>query len=201
MMSTGPRPCSSLEAVARVNAMVGQGEYIYGTGDYRPRGGVDVPWTSKGGKLGSDCAGLAICYAYMLRRNRPGFARGSHPVIPYDIDDDINCNSALEDALGHRELFEPITTPALGCLLVYPTFRIAGRESPFIGHVGIVVSLARCLEWNPLDPDYSLLDVVQCRGPNGRSPGVVRTDGSLWDHHDERWPKIEHRTTMLRATA
>jgi hypothetical protein len=42
---------------------------------------------------------------------------------------------------------------------------------------------------------------VQCRGPNGKRPGIVATDGSIWDHHDALWPKPEHRSVLLRMVA
>ena len=201
-----PRPCSALEARERLLSLVGQGTYVYGTGDYRPKviGGklVDKPWTThESGLVGSDCAGVAICWAYMLRRHRPGFARG-RAVGFDDVDDDINCNSAIEDALTARELFEVVTTPAIGVILAYPSFSIKdadGEVHQFIGHCAGVVSIDRCLEWNPLEPDYSLLDIVQCRGGTGRKPGVIRSDASLFDHHDAKWSQPARRTVMLRA--
>lgn len=194
-----PRPCSAAEAVDRALRMVGHGTYVLGTGDYHPviAGGtlIDIPWTERDGEIGSDCAGLAISYAYMLKRHRVGFNQGPWA----SVEDDINCNSAIEDADHNRELFERVHRPELGVLLTYPTIRLAGHPHPFIGHVGIVVGVSRCLEWDEGSPDYSLLDVVQCCGPQGRTPGVIRSDGSIWAHHDHLWPKPEHRTAMLRA--
>lgn len=188
----GLTPCSVDEAIHRALSMVGQGMYVYGTGDYRP-GKADLPWTTRSGRTGSDCAGLAICYAYRLVRHRPGFNEGSWATIA----DDINCNSAIEDASHKRELFERIDRPELGCLLTYPTYIAHGKQ--FIGHVVIVVGTSRCIEWDAADPAYHLLDVVNCYGPTGRKPGVMRTDGSGFDRHDDVWPKPEHRTVMLRV--
>ena len=48
-------------------------------------------------------------------------------------------------------------------------------------------------------PVTTLLGVVQCRGPNGRRPGIIATDGSIWSHHDAQWPRPEHRTGILRV--
>jgi hypothetical protein len=175
------------------------GVYELGTGDYRPRviDGrlIDVPWTENGGPLGSDCAGFAISWCYKLRRHRPGFNVGAWS----SVSDDLNCNSAIEDADHEGDLFERVTTPAPGVLLVYPTIRLVGHPNPWIGHVAIVTSVVRCREWDNERPDYSLLDVAQCCGPNGRGPAVIASDGSIWNHHDHTWPKPEHRTVMLRV--
>lgn len=193
---TGPRPCSADEAVARALSLVGKGgQYILGTGDWRPTSPTapDVPWTTRDGQVGSDCAGFAISWCYKLPRHRPGYNHGPWATV----EDDLNSNSALEDAQHGRELFELVTTPAPGVLLLYPTFRLQGHT--FIGHVGIVTSVKRCAEWDFDHPPYRLLDVAQCKGPNGRKPAVVATDGSLWEHHDSLWPKGQRRTWMVRA--
>lgn len=209
---SGARPCSAAEAVQRALSLVGKGgQYILGTGDYRPKfvGGklIDVPWTEHGEThdIGSDCAGFALSWCYKLRRHRPGFASGRVPPEyrdQSDVDDDINCNSAIEDALTKRELFMVTDTPSPGTLLVYPTLRIRGKDGElhtFIGHAGIVTSCKRVSRWDFEHPQYELLDVAQCKGPNRRQPAVIATDGSVWSHHDAIWPKPAHRTMMLIA--
>ncbi len=181
------RPCSAVEAVARAVSMINHGTYVYGTGDFQQHGTVDEPWTQRqDGMIGSDCAGLAICYAYKLTRHRPGFNVGPWA----SVSDDINCNSAIEDADHHKELFERITVPEVGALLTYPTFRSGGKQ--FIGHVAIVVGVRGTC-------NYSQLDVVQCCGPTGRKPGVLATDGHHWDIHDSIWPKPQHRSVLLQV--
>ena len=184
MANTGPRPLhDAATAVALARGAVGTGVYQLGTGD------MDM---TSGGP--SDCFGFAYCWCYGVLRHRQGFNRGPWATV----EDDLNCNSAIEDAAHAGELFEQVFTPAPGILLAYPTIYLKGHP-PFIGHIGIVVSVQRCLEWDHGRPSYSLLDVVQCHGPNGRRPGIVASDGSVWDHHDAQWPKPEHRTKMLRA--
>lgn len=207
---TEPRPCSPLEAVERAKRIAGKGgQYILGTGDYRPHTiagkSIDLPWTSRDGRVGSDCAGFAICWCYRLQRHRPGFASGRVPREYWDqsdVDDDINCNSLIEDSLTTRDICCVVESglPQLGDLLVYPTLRLAGHPKPFIGHVGIVVGCARLVgsAWTWQHPAFHLLDVAQCRGPDERSPAVVLTDGSLWDRRNEDWPKPAHRTVVLR---
>lgn len=199
-----PRPCTASEAVARALSIVNRGgAYQLGTGDYEPAviAGklVDRPWTSKGDVVGSDCAGFAISWCYKLKRHRPGYNNGPWA----SVSDDLNCNSALEDAQHQQDLFELVTNrPQPGDLLVYPTFRITdknGNELTFIGHVCIVTSAGRVTTWDASRPAYEMLDVAQCKGPNGRSPGVVATDGSIWSHHDGIWPKPEHKTHVIRA--
>ncbi len=187
------RPCSPAEAIQRALSIVGHGgQYWLGTGDWKPNA-TDVPWTTNNGGTGSDCAGFAISWCYKLTRHRPGFNVGSWS----SCSDDLNCNSAIEDAEHAHELFEIADRPMAGDLLTYPTIYLQGHQ--FVGHVGMVVAVTRCAEWDPATPQYHLLDVAQCCGPNGRQPAVLRTDGSVWDRHDHNWPKPEHRTRVLRA--
>lgn len=199
---TEPRPASATEAVQRALTLVnGLGAYELGTGDYRPTTVgtrlIDVPWTERerDHKIGSDCAGFAISWCYKLRRHRPSYNRGG----AFDVEDDINVNSAIGDATSKSpDLFELATgAPRAGDLLCYPSFRFAGQ--PFVGHVGIVIGTARAPRWDPAGPRYDLLDVAQCRGPDGRTPAVLWTDGSIWLHHREVWPKPEHTVYMLRV--
>lgn len=182
----GQRPRSAAEAVAIARDLVGQMTYWLGTGDCD---------TANWGR--SDCAGFAICRCYGLRRHRPGFNVGPWA----SVSDDLNCNSAIEDADHARELFEHVTSgpPQLGDLLCYPTFHLPGHPKPWIGHVAIVVGLERLLEWDWARPTWSYLDVVQCAGPNGRTPGVIATTASHWDDHDRTWPKPEHRSSLIRV--
>lgn len=183
-MTTGPRPTRTADqAVVHARLMVGHGVYQLGTGDITSQ--ADEP---------RDCFGFAYNECYGVKRHRPGFNHGPWATV----EDDLNCNSAIEDADHAEELFERIFTPFPGALLVYPTIRLAGHPQPFIGHVGIVVGVSRCREWDHDNPQYALLDVVQCHGPNGRKPGIVATDGSVWDAHTRNWPKPEHRSVMLR---
>lgn len=185
MTSTGPRPLfSAAQAIAQARALVGRGVYTLGTGDIDTKN--DEP---------RDCFGFAVCEVYGIKRHRPGFNEGSWATVS----DDLNTNSAIEDADHAHELFERVFTPTPGVLLSYPTIRLKGHAVPFIGHIGIVVGVSRCLEWDHDRPDYSLLDIVQCRGGNGRRPGIIASDGSVWSHHDSIWPKPEHRTVMLRV--
>jgi hypothetical protein len=172
------------------------GEYEMGGGDYRPSGGIDLPWTrNEAGRFVSDCSGFAISWCYMLRRHRPGFNRGWWS----SVSDDVNPNSAIEDADHKSELFQRVYTPCPGALLCYPTFHLEGHPLPWIGHVKIVTGITRCLEWDHDHPDWSLLDTAECMGPPGRRPGVVAGTGASLVEHDRKWPKPEHRTVMLRV--
>jgi hypothetical protein len=225
MTKTEPRPASAAEAVQRARRFINRGgQYVLGTGDFHPHAiaghWVDVPWTERDGQLGSDCAGFAISFAYKLRRHRPGYAKGMVPMDfrdQADIDDDINVNSCIEDALTTMDLFKIVgiedseseNTVKPGDLLCYPSLRLTlndGTRFRNIGHVGIVIETIRVgAAWNWMHPPYHLLDVAQCKGPGphdgqpGRSPAVIQTDGSLWEHHDVVWPKPAHRTVVLRA--
>lgn len=204
-------PCNAAEAVKRAQSMAyGAGQYWLGTGDYRPQTArceacgantrvIDIPWT--GPLAGSDCAGFAICWCWKLTRHRPGFAKGS-PADPNvsDVDDDINCNSLIEDAEGAKTVsmfLAPTVAPRPGDLLVYPTLRFTksdGKVLTFIGHVALIESVP--VAYTP--GDYSSLTVLQCHGPNGFKPGVVRTTGEVFELHDVTWPKPAHRTRVIR---
>jgi len=186
-MSILPRPLfTALEAVARARAAINSGTYVDGTGD------IDTPHDGP-----YDCCGFATCWCYGIRRHRPRFNVGAWATVS----DDINCNSSIEDARHGVDLFEPLLVPELGALLKWPTIRLPGHPLPIEeGHESIVVGVDRSIgRWDPSKPDYRLLDVVQCEGPNGRRPGIILSDGEYWYAHDLKWPKPEHRTWMLRV--
>lgn len=172
--------------------------YFLGTGDYRPGAAADVPWTaSPGGTLASDCAGFAISWCYKLPRHRPGYNHGAWATVS----DDLNTNSALEDARHARELFELVQDgDALlsGDLLMYPTIRVTGDDGnvhTLIGHVQIVVDPRGVVAGGHFAPCV----VAHCHGPNLRSPGVTLSDGSVMDLHNQSWPKPEHRAYAVRT--
>jgi CHAP domain len=205
-----PRPASAPEAVARARRLLtypsnARNGYMLGTGDYRPRmtstGLWDMPWsqtTDASGAIhtGSDCAGFALAWCYKLQRHRPGYNHGG----AFYVEDDINSNSAIGDALGERDCFELATgAPRPGDLIAYPTFRLNGLV--FIGHVAIVVGVSRVIAWDPKAPRYDQLDIVQVCGPNGRTPAAIATDGSVFAHHAATWPKPEHTCYLLRVVS
>jgi hypothetical protein len=64
------------------------------------------------------------------------------------------------------------------------------------GHVCIVLNADR---WNPSRPRYADLMVAQSHGPNGFKPGVVQTDGSMFDYHNSQWSLPQHRCALIRA--
>lgn len=188
-MNTGPRPASAVaEAVAIARSLVGTGIYQLGAGDSDTRPGGP-----------SDCFGFAFCRCYGVRRHRPGFNVG-----PWSsVSDDLNCNSAIEDADHAGELFQRITAgaPQVGDLLAYPTFSIpvGSSRKTWIGHIAIVTDTERLLEWDWTRPTWAEIDVAQCCGPNGRRPGIVASTAAHWDEHDRLWPKPEHRSVLLRV--
>jgi hypothetical protein len=189
-----PRPCSPAEAVQRAMSMVGRPEpYILGTGDYRPRPNEDLPFTRNRVGYGSDCWGFAGAWCYKLPRHRQGFNRGRWATVS----DDINTDSAIEDAEHLGEIYEVVKTPAPGDLLVYPSIRGVDRRRLRIGHVGIVLAVPP--EWDATMPQYALLTVAQCQA--SRRPAIVSGAGSTWGHKetykgltDEAW-----RSRILRV--
>jgi hypothetical protein len=171
-------------AVSFARQRINTGTYWLGTGD------CDTPL---GGR--SDCFGFAFNFCYGIRRHRPGFNAGPWA----SVSDDLNCNSAIEDAQHKQELFTEVPDLAnvqLGDLLAYPTFRLRdehGVPHQYIGHICIV-------DYIPKNGAryYGDLGVVQCCGPNGHQPGIIGTDGSHWDQHNHVWPLPQHRTHILR---
>lgn len=191
--NTGPRPCSREEALKRMLSLVGQDfPYVYGTGDKQ---GCT---TRKDGKCGMDCAGAAQCYAYNLKRHRPGYNKGKHATVS----DDINTNSAVEDATHGQELWRVLgddETPLPGDLIAYKTVyvkRADGTTKPAIGHVEMIVRVPS--DWKRSD-GYRALTTVHCHGPTGRRPGVTIDDGRAMDERDAKFSKPEHRTHVLRV--
>ena len=56
-------------------------------------------------------------------------------------------------------------------------------------------------KWNPAAPRWADVVYLECRGPNKRTPGVVRDSGGSVDTHDRLWPKAMHRAAMVRIRA
>lgn len=180
-----PRPLrNALEAVKIAKAHVGKGVYWLGTGD------LDTPPEGK-----TDCFGFAVNKCYGIPRHRPGFNHGNWATVS----DDLNSNSAIEDAHHARDLFEPILRPEVGAILAYPNIRLVvdGKPHKFTGHAAIIVAVPP--EWDVDNPDYARVTIVQCIGPNGRKPGIVRSLATAFQTHDHNWPKFEHRTHILRV--
>lgn len=177
-------PCNAEEAVARARKALTQGgEYKLGAGDYR-RSWTN-PWT--GTPPASDCSGFAISWCWRIPRYRPGFG-SQRSVVDW-----VNSDSAIDDARHRQELFAEVFHPRPGDLIAYPSVRINGKR--LIGHVGLVEHVPD--NWLLDRSKWAELTIIQCKGPTGRKPAVIRTDGSLWDRRDAKWPKPEHRTVLL----
>lgn len=195
------------EATDRALSMIGVSKpYILGTGDYQPDAYVDEPWTNgqwtdASGLVhtgrGSDCAGFAISWCHKLVRHRPGFNRGAWATVS----DDLNTDSAVEDAQHAQELFDPVVFPSLsaavlpGDLLVYKTIHLPGHPRPWIGHVSIVLAVGD--GFDPARPDWTKLTVAQCCGGNGRMPAVIESDGAIWAQHDHVWGDVDDRRAVV----
>jgi hypothetical protein len=173
-------PNDPYKAVEIAKHLVGTGIYQLGTGNWN---------TPEGGK--SDCFGFAVNKCFNIVRHRPGFNKGPWATV----EDDLNCNSAIEDSEHKKELFIPVTGEIQpGDLLAYPTIDVSNKK--FIGHIAIVVSWAP--GWKVGDK-YAGLWVVQCSGPNGRTPAITMTTAAHWDDHDKLWPKPAHRSKLIRV--
>lgn len=174
-----------IEALARAQRLVDfPGAYVLGTGDYRPRDGIDLPFTAhwKTQAIGCDCWGF-VAWAFKQRRHRPGYNRGGSVV------DDINVDSAIEDGHGIRgrepksELWRAITQEQAqpGDLILWPSIRKLGVRIR-IGHVGIIERVGTS--------DLQTWVVLQCSSLRPLGRAIRRTSAGPW----------RGRAVFLRAT-
>lgn len=193
-----PRPKHTpAEALERCRALVGKGQYLLGALD------------GDAARQVFDCTSFSMRYAFELAGKRLGFNRawtedwctGTRASVV----DHINSNSAIEDAMHERDLFEFVTgRPELGDLVVCPTIRLPDHpdKGPWIGHAAIVSGVDRSKHrWDPQAPQFALLDIIECRGPDGRSPAIRQTNGTYFDTWRQTWPKVNHRSWLLRVRA
>lgn len=183
-VTTLSRDQEAAEVVARARAAKGTGVYKLG-GIQLPVFDAEHCTTAPG--WATDCSGF-VCWAWGIKRDRPGFNRGPWSTVS----DDVNTDSIVQDATHKQELFTPVVLPAPGDLLVYPGAWQGGYRV-LIGHVGLISSVPA--GYTP--GDYSRLQVVQCHGPNGANM-VVETDGSIWAHHDANWPKYKSMIVRVK---
>lgn len=189
------------EYIARLLTQVGKGEYQLGAGGWDPKHPdtcFHPHWDrdNKPGVIGCDCSAFAIRFGLKLSGYRPGFGRGpgSH------VEDSLNSDSALYDALHAREIFEHVDGPPTeGDLLIIPSRfdRDTGKRTG-IGHVMATVR-NRALEWDHkmLPRPWHLVDVVQCRGPNGKRPGVIESSAEYCAVHDSKWLRVPEMWTQV----
>lgn len=194
------------DPVARARSVVGlMMPYELSGGGYNPKRGPgavlvqDLPWSpSDHGIVGCDCSGF-VCYCHRLHRHRVGFNRTPTATVS----DDLNTVSMVEDALTARTVFVPVIAPTLGIagvpqpgdILVYKTIHLPGHPNPWIGHECIVLEVDP--KFDPHDPDWRLLKVAQCFGPDHREPAVEVTDGTFWRNHDHAWGNEPDGTAVL----
>lgn len=193
--NTGPRPRnSSDQAVKEALALVGSGTYRLGAIDDDAR------------QLVFDCTSFCMRHCYGIAGHRKGYNKGwlvdwSTGVTP-SVVDDLNSNSAIEDAIHGGEVFDIVRgPPQLGDICAYPTIRLPEHaDRRWIGHAAIVVGISRAQHhWDFQLPRFGLLDIVECVGPDGRRPAIRRGTGTGFDEHTNTWPKPEHRSYLLRV--
>lgn len=116
--------------------------YKLGAGGMKP---TNATPTDKGNKC--DCSGF-VCWALGVSR------KTSHPLYVKYNSGWMNTDGMVHDANNSTGYFEKITTPKVGCMIVYP----GGKGK--IGHVGIVTEVkAGVVE-----------KVLHCSGGNFRKP-------------------------------
>lgn len=191
------------ELVARLRTQVGQGAYQLGAGGYdrkRPTTCFHQHWDTKHkpNTIGCDCSAFAIEFGLKLAGHRPGFGKGPNAhVVDY-----INSDSALYDARHNHELFELVEGPPLaGDFIIIPSTFDRGGKRIGIGHV-MATTGNRALEWDHqvLPRPWNLVDVVQCRGPNGKQPGVIASTAVYAAAHDAKWVKVPAMWTQVIRT-
>ena len=215
-----PRPCSPTDALARLDSIVGIAvPYYLGTGDFDPAS-PNMPWsTRKDGKKGSDCR-VACCFAYEIPAHRRGYngdyadQTGKIVHAPWaTVSDDVNYNSLIEDAEHEQDLCVIVADDLqVGDILCYPTIQLRthdasgvegdwlrnpdGSIKTWIGH-GMMLAQVPPIGWTRAS-GWSALQVLQCHGPDGRTPAVVATDAHALDIHDATWPLPQHCTKVVR---
>lgn len=165
-----------------------------------------------------DCVGFALSRCSQIPRHRPSYnrdlltkllAQGMDPTqagayaFVLDVEDDVNTNSMIGDALTDQDLVQFVGTPQEGDLLVYPTVKLVNASGKrWEGHAAKVTGVSRLGSlWNPARPDYALIDTAQCVGPNDHEPGVIATDGRYFAEWRATWPRPEHTVRILRLIA
>lgn len=193
---TGARPkFTAAEALERCKRLIGAGTYRLGALD------------QEADQLVFDCTSFCLRHAYGIDGHRPGYNRDWREDwctgATSTVADDVNSNSAVEDAMHARDLFELVVgAPQVGDIIAAPTIRLASHPEPFIGHGVIVFGVERAhRKWDPSRPTFALLDVIECRGPNGRNPAIRATNGTWFDERAQTWPKVQHRPWLLRVRA
>jgi hypothetical protein len=184
------------EAVDRARRLVGAGTYKLGALD------------SDADRLVFDCTSFCMRYAYGIEGHRPGYNRGwgvdwCTGATPTVIDD-VNSNSAIEDAFHAMDLFRLVAgQPSIGDIIAAPTIRLpASGAGPWIGHAMIVVGTSRARgQWDPCHPKWDLLDTLECHGPDGTHPAIRTNTGVWFDERAATWPKPQHRPWLLRVIA
>ncbi len=188
---------TTAEYIARLLTQVGLGEYQLGAGGWNPKSPntcFHPHWDT--GVLGCDCSAFAIKFGLKLAGHRPGFGKGpgAH-VVNY-----INSDSALYDAIHNHEIFVHVDgPPAEGDLLIIPSrFDPKTGERTGIGHV-MAGRRNHALEWDHrlLPRPWHLVDVVQCRGPNDKRPGVIESTAEACTRHDAKWVKVPAMWTQV----
>lgn len=192
---------TTAEYIARLLTQVGKGEYQLGAGGWdpkRPETCFHQHWDveNKPNTVGCDCSAFAIRFGLKLRGSRPGFGRGPGARVT----DAINSDSALYDAIHNHEIFELVAGPPIeGDLIVIPSyFDPKTGKRITIGHV-LATRRNRALEWDHklLPRPWHLVDVVQCRGPNGKRPGVVESTAEVCARHDAKWVQMPAMWTQV----
>lgn len=190
---TGPRPLRTADqAVKEARSLDGTGIYKLGALDDDARFSI------------YDCFSFAVRHCYGLPGHRPGFNRGWHSDANFpdgaSVVDDLNSNSAIEDAFHAAELFELVEdAPREGDILAYPTIHLKGITKPWVGHAAIVTGVSRVSHWNPDLPVFGVLDMIECTGPDGHRRAIAKNTGAKFDAWCVTWPKPQHRSRLLRV--
>lgn len=196
---------TAAELVARWRTQVGKGQYWLGAGGWdpkRPETCFHQHWDHDKfpNTIGCDCSAFAIKFGLKLAGSRKGFGRGPGARVT----DAINSDSALYDAIHNHEIFVHVAEgpPIAGDYLVTPsTFDKETGKRIKVGHVRGVTG-NRALEWDHavLPRPWHLVDVIECRGPNGEKPGVIEGTAAACARHDAKWLRVpEMQTQIIRV--
>lgn len=169
--------------------------YVLGAGGRNPSN--PTPFTTKNGKLGSDCVGFTnwclqedrFCEDFQLYRDgNAGW---------------MNTDSIMEDAKlnNSKSKWEFVTVPEEGDCVVFPSLRDKAGKMTRMGHIGLLTSVPKNwpTDWSWTRADrkkwLSELTQIDCNASSGRKAkkqAVGQDPASInWNKPDARFVRLK----------
>lgn len=169
--------------------------YILGAGGRSPK--APEPFTLKDGYEGCDCIGF-VCWLLAIDRFQPYVEAGT--IREYG--GWINCDSAIGDSHSAQAVFERVSKPAVGDIVIYPS------KAPFRrhGHVGLITRVnGDTSDWtdhlwsrpsSERKKFLAKLEVIDCAAALSRrlrgKAIAVTTAAASWNKPDAMFLRYKH---------